>query len=424
MAVEVNFDGLVGPTHNYAGLAHGNLAAARSKDTISNPREAALQGLEKMWFLHKLGVPQAVLPPRARPRFDVLQKLGYSGSEPQMLEKAFKESRETLAAVYSSSFMWAANAATVCPSSDSIDGKCHLLPANLVSNFHRSIEADETHRLLNSVFCDDRHFKVHYALPAQAEFADEGAANHNRLHHNGQGLHIFCYGASAAKRFKSRQTYEASASVARAFQLKNAPVFIEQSAAAVDAGAFHNDVVCVMHENIVLKHAEAFADKGYDQIISRLFEEVTGEALNIINVDNVSLPEAVDSYLFNSQLVTTDDGILLVLPLEASEVSAVSAAVQHIVDSNNAISSTKFFDLRQSMRNGGGPACLRLRVCLQPEELNSISKYMLTEELYSALRKLITENYRDRLTASDLVDYSFAHEALEVNVEVEKLFNF
>ena len=27
MAYEVNFDGLVGPTHNYAGLSYGNVAS-------------------------------------------------------------------------------------------------------------------------------------------------------------------------------------------------------------------------------------------------------------------------------------------------------------------------------------------------------------------------------------------------------------
>ncbi|MGA8031441.1 MAG: N-succinylarginine dihydrolase, partial [Casimicrobiaceae bacterium] len=44
----MNFDGIPGPTHNYSGLAQGNLAAERNAQQVSNPREAALQGLEKM----------------------------------------------------------------------------------------------------------------------------------------------------------------------------------------------------------------------------------------------------------------------------------------------------------------------------------------------------------------------------------------
>ena len=41
---EINFDGLVGPSHNYAGLSIGNLASTRNAGQLSQPRRAALEG--------------------------------------------------------------------------------------------------------------------------------------------------------------------------------------------------------------------------------------------------------------------------------------------------------------------------------------------------------------------------------------------
>ena len=67
MTLDVNFDGIPGPTHNYSGLAHGNLAAQRNARLIANPREAALQGLAKARALAARGYAQAVLPPHERP---------------------------------------------------------------------------------------------------------------------------------------------------------------------------------------------------------------------------------------------------------------------------------------------------------------------------------------------------------------------
>ena len=45
---EINFDGIVGPSHNYAGLSFGNLASTRNAGQVSQPRAAALQGIDKM----------------------------------------------------------------------------------------------------------------------------------------------------------------------------------------------------------------------------------------------------------------------------------------------------------------------------------------------------------------------------------------
>ena len=88
---EVNFDGLVGNTHNYAGLAIGDKASMQHAFSISHPKEAALQGLGKMKLLMDLGLKQAVLPPQPRPAIPFLKSLGFKGNDPAMiLKKAYE----------------------------------------------------------------------------------------------------------------------------------------------------------------------------------------------------------------------------------------------------------------------------------------------------------------------------------------------
>src|ERR1044072_3846641 len=112
---QVNFDGIVGPTHNYAGLSYGNVASMTNKSSVSHPRQAALEGLAKMKFLHDLGLKQAVLPPPERPHRPTLRARGYEGDDAATLAKVAKEDPQLLAKVSSASAMWAANAATVSP---------------------------------------------------------------------------------------------------------------------------------------------------------------------------------------------------------------------------------------------------------------------------------------------------------------------
>jgi succinylarginine dihydrolase len=88
MSFEVNFDGLVGPTHNYAGLAPGNLHSINNKSKPSNPCEAALQGLDKMKLMHDLGYKQAIIPPQERPlinNFEDYQNMAINSSASSML---------------------------------------------------------------------------------------------------------------------------------------------------------------------------------------------------------------------------------------------------------------------------------------------------------------------------------------------------
>ncbi|TWY25023.1 N-succinylarginine dihydrolase, partial [Serratia marcescens] len=127
---EVNFDGLVGPTHHYAGLSFGNEASTQHQNSVSNPKLAAKQGLLKMKALADLGFQQGVLPPQERPHLPMLRRLGFSGSDEAVLAQAMRQSPRLLSALSSASCMWTANAATVSPSADSADGKVHFTAAN------------------------------------------------------------------------------------------------------------------------------------------------------------------------------------------------------------------------------------------------------------------------------------------------------
>ena len=86
--IEANIDGLVGPTHNYAGLSFGNVASGMHAGKAANPRAAVLQGLQKMRELADLGIPQFVLPPHPRPNARLLASLGLRGNVKQMLAQA------------------------------------------------------------------------------------------------------------------------------------------------------------------------------------------------------------------------------------------------------------------------------------------------------------------------------------------------
>lgn len=409
-AREVNFDALVGPTHNYAGLAYGNVASLKNKASVSSPRQAALEGLAKMKFLADLGLPQAVLPPQLRPDITTLRALGFTGSDAQVLEKTLKEDPTLLATISSSSAMWAANAATISPGPDTTDRRLHISPANLISQLHRSIEPQTTAAILRAIFPTAVH---HPPLPCQARFADEGAANHTRLSqdHGSPGLEIFVYGrdetASAApKNFPARQTAEASRALARRHQLDlNRTLFLHQNPAAIDAGVFHNDVIAVGNQNVFLCHAQAYLDQptGLSEIRSKF-----PAPLHILEVssDELTLREAVETYLFNSQLVTLPDNTMsLIAPAECEHHSRARAVIGRWLAAGTPLRSVHFLSVRQSMRNGGGPACLRLRVVLTNAELADTHQgVFLTDALHARLVTWVNKHYREELRAADLAD--------------------
>ena len=430
--VEVNFDGLPGPTHNYSGLATGNLASERNKSTIANPRLAALQGLAKMKALSDRGYLQAVLPPHERPDVTALRALGFEGDDAAVVERAARECAPLLAACSSAAAMWVANAATVSPSTDAADGRVHFTPANLASHFHRALEAATTTRVLRTIFADPHRFIVHDPLPAAAQFGDEGAANHSRLGEDiaSPCVELFAYGraandpaAATTQRFTARQTREASEAIARRHGLAPArTLFARQHPAAIDAGVFHNDVIAVASGPVLFCHQSAFVDQ--DALLTEIGARV-GDAFAPIVVPEsaVSLERAVATYLFNSQLLARPDGgMLLVAPAECVEDPAVGAFLSRLTASGAPIRELLTFDLRQSMKNGGGPACLRLRVALTAPERAAIgANVWLDDELYAKLVTWVEAHYRDRLASADLADPALLFEGRRALDELSAL---
>jgi succinylarginine dihydrolase len=435
-ALEANFDGLVGPTHNYAGLSYGNIASEKYAFSMSNPRAAVLQGLEKMKLLADLGLVQGVLPPQERPDTRTLRRLGFSGSDTEILRAVAGESEQLLAACYGSSSMWAANAATVSPSSDTTDGKLHFTPANLVSQFHRSIEPEFTSRVLRTIFNDSSAFVHHRPLPPALHFSDEGAANHTRLcrSYGEPGLELFVFGREAfhtagprPRNFPARQTREASEAIARLHFLdRTRTVFALQNPDAIDSGVFHNDVISVGNENVFFYHTTAFADPMVVEDLKRSFSALCGDELVAIGVssDTVTLPDAVESYLFNSQLVTLPNGAMtLIAPAECLENENIGVLLQEITkDHTNPIQSVDYVSIRQSMKNGGGPACLRLRVVMTERERSLTHQGVyLNDCLYEALKLWANRFYRDRLSARDLLDPDLPEESRTALDELTQL---
>jgi succinylarginine dihydrolase len=415
---EHQFDGLVGPTHHYAGLSPGNLASQAHAGEASNPRAAALEGLAKMRRVRELGVAQAVLPPQPRPSLRLLRRLGFSGTDEVVLTRALREAPELLHAASSASSMWAANAATVVPGADALDGKTHFVPANLVTLVHRSIEAESTERVLKRIFGAERHFVVHAPLPASEALADEGAANHTRLASEQSALHLFGWGRkagvpSATRRFGARQTYAASSAVARSCELAASSTLLwQQQAQGIDAGAFHTDVLAVGTGDVLLLHELAFVE--HEKLLAELRARL-GDGLQAVLATEQELPvkDAVAAYPFNSQLLRLPDGTLhIVAPLEARENERARAFLERAQRECARISGIDYLDVNGSMKNGGGPACLRLRVPLTTLESRALGGNVLfDEQLEAQLDDIVKRRYRDRLELADIADPELVREA-------------
>ncbi len=386
---EINFDGIIGPSHNYAGLSLGNIASASHRGETSYPREAALQGLAKMRGNMARGLAQGFLLPLPRPNPALAQALALDGTENPALR----------AAPWSASSMWTANAATVSPAPDTQDGRCHLTPANLVTMVHRAQEWQDTKAQLDIAFGDAQHFAVHDAVPPT--FGDEGAANHMRLceAHGEPGVEVFVYGRPGGK-FPARQHEQASRAVARKHGLDPArTLFIEQNPEAIEAGAFHNDVVAVANERVLVTHARAFADPaGAYAAMREVFP-----ALELVEVpeEAVSLEEAIRTYLFNAQLVTLPDSTMaLIVPSECRDSESVWNFCEKMMAGNGPIRQVLPVDVRQSMANGGGPACLRLRVVADPATIDP--RFLLDEAKADRIEAVIARHWPESITPDQL----------------------
>jgi succinylarginine dihydrolase len=368
-----------------------------------------------MRFVASLGVGQAVLPPQPRPDLRTLRRLGFEGNVEQVLRSA--EDSRVLRSCSSSSSMWAANAATVTPSSDSADGRLHLTVANLSSMFHRSLEAETTTAILRRIFASGAHFAVHGALPPGQLFSDEGAANHTHLHTRSGCVHLFAYGRSLEatglpREYPARQTLEASQAVARVNRVRaEQRVFWRQDPAGIDAGAFHTDVLAVGNEHFLMLHEHAFVDGAG---LLRALQERLGEEFQSVFVSQAELPvaAAVSAYPFNSQLVTLPSGgMAIVAPAEARDEPAARRFLERVVAESNPVQAVHHIDVNASMKNGGGPACLRLRVPLTEAERSAISARVFFDDLLHAdLARWIERHYRDRLSEADLADPALVQE--------------
>lgn len=418
-AVEANADGLIGPTHSYAGLSPGNLASSLNAGEASNPRAAVLQGLDKMKRLADLGLPQYVLPPHERPNIPFLRGLGFTGTDARVLEQAWKDAPAFAAAACSASPMWAANAATVTPSADSADGRVHFTPANLVTNLHRSLEHQQTQRALNALFPDPERFAVHDALPPVAHLADEGAANHVRLctDHGQPGVNLLVWGREAYEPwsgpYPARQTREASEAIARRHGASGT-VLARQSRAAIAGGTFHNDVVCVGALDTLFHHDLAFEDTAGTHAAIRAAAKGFDPIFVEVSSTDLPLADAISSYLFNSMLVSLpgEDRLTLICPTETRDNARSHAVAQGLTSSNGSIGRVEYVDVRQSMRNGGGPACLRLRVVLTEAEQAATNPAMrMTEDLHARLSQWGNDHYRDSLTPAELADPALLDES-------------
>ena len=421
MAVEVNFDGLMGPTHHFAALAKGNLASERSLGRTASPKRCALQGLHKMELVRGLGVAQYLLPPLPRPDAALLRALGFGGPDDSVREivAGFPTVDRELMAAYSAASMWTANAATVSPSADTRDGRVHVTPANLVSALHRSAETKFTRVLLAAALRGAERFAHHPPLPATSGCADEGAANHMRLcaRHGEPGLEVFCFGrvGTATKhdhrrRIEPRQTREASRALVRHHQLQEGRFFeLEQSREAVDAGVFHNDVIATANENVLLLHEQSFEAQPERLAELRAASLRLGIEPLVLEVarSELSLADAVETYLFNSSLVTDPAGAMhLVCPARVRDHAGASAVVARILaDGQNPIAAVHYVDVEESLQGGGGPACLRLRVVLTDAERAAVDpRFELTEALGASLRQYVEAEYPDRLDEETLRD--------------------
>lgn len=401
MLTEINFDGIVGPSHNYAGLSLGNLASGRNAGRIARPRAAALQGLAKMRANMECGLAQGFFLPQRRPDESWLRQLGTSMAQ---------ASPALRANALSASSMWAANAATVSPGPDTADGRCHLTIANLMTMPHRSHEWRETLAQLRIAFADEACFAVHHPVPPP--FGDEGAANHMRLtrSHGEPGIEVFVYGESGG-RFPARQHREASAAVARLHGLDpDRTVFALQSEEAIAAGAFHNDVVAVANERVLFTHEQAFA--GREAVYSELREKLPEVEIVEVPASAVSLADAVASYLFNAQLVTLPAGdMALVLPGEARDTPAVWEWLQAHISGNGPIRQVFVHDLRESMANGGGPACLRLRVVADPATVDP--RFIATPERLDRIEDTVRRCWPEQIATEDLTSPALWRDLVE-----------
>jgi len=408
--LQLNISELPGPTFMYSGLSADNVASLNNKHLAANPLKFALLSLQRMRLLLEEGVHQVIFPPHRRPDLQALGYCGFTGDMGHMIGSADKFSRGYLESLLAASSVWTANAATVTPSADSEDGKVHITTANLNSHFHRSIEASQTHAKLARVFADDNFFALHQALPSHNRFSDEGAANHMRFHVEGEnrGLNVFVYGNDPDNPgyMQGRQSLWASKAICQLHALSSTQVWLQkQSKEAISRGIFHNDIISMNSHDLLVFHQQAY--ENHESLIEKL--TALGICCVEIKAEEFSLEHALKTYFFNSEFIKGKDGSqVLVMSEKCQHDAKVHAQLERIQTAYNKEIKTIYVDLDDSLKNGGGPACLRLRVQLNQEQFSAIpSKFLLTQNKLNALQEVVTRFYRESLSYEDVFTETF-----------------
>jgi succinylarginine dihydrolase len=435
---EFNIDGLIGPTHHFGGLGVGNVASETNRNKIAHPKAAALEGLSKMRKLHELGIPQFYLPPPVRPNCRWMEAMGFRTNDPSDWRHCASQFPSLFSSSLSSSFMWMANAATCSSSVDTIDGLGRIVIANLAASLHRGQENLERHAQLRRLFQHVSTIEVIEALPSLVPLRDEGAANGMRFWNptNHQGIYVFAFGernsnttqtATPAKEsvhphvYPSRQTSLASQLVARSLRIRDSrSLFVQQHPKAIDAGVFHNDVIATSHENFLFVHESAYVDQC-NQLdrISETFRNQCGGKLGILVVteEELSLSEAVSTYLFNSQIVTRSDGSWCMLcPIECLNSPAAVQVLRRVQHQESRLGAIEFVSLKESMANGGGPACLRLRAYASDADIERIPfGARIHDDSLAFLERVITSEYPDSVHLDDFLDLTLVNHGIRIS---------
>ena len=371
MLKQVFIDTIPGPTNHFGGHAVGNIASMNSKNNILNPQKAALEWLEKVKKVAMIGGNQFVLPPQRRPLTHKKKTLTQSD--------------------ISSSFIWMANAGLFIPRIDTQLENNQFIPANMKQSEHRNIEHPFHQYWLKKIL---KYSKCNFHKIL--DINDEGSANSIRLWHkkNQCGVNIFVYGKPNA-RYPIRQSKSSCEKIINITKPRHY-ILLEQTKEAIDAGVFHNDVIAFGFKNTIICHEKAFSNQKQElKKLKKIFTNSLNAPLNIVEIANnsLSLNAAVKTYLFNSQVIEINNKFELICPIEVKE-NPNSYKITEKWVTNGLFNKVHFVNIKSSLKNGGGPACLRLCLYLNDNEVKKIpTKFKLDKTKYKKISKIILEHY-------------------------------
>ena len=338
----------------------------------------------------------------------------------ESIQSIYDKGPKYLSTISSSSFMWMANSATVSPSVDHKDNKLHITPSNLALTPHRSLEINQTQFLFSELFNNTDQFRVH--LPSPNYFRDEGAANHIRFAPSleSKGLHLMVYSCESEQiekdvtdSFPGRQTKEASKFIIQQQGVSDSQVvFAKQNSDSVQQGIFHNDVISSGHLDLFITHELAFEDTNL--VINDLqskYYALHKENLNVVVIKEsmLSIKECVLTYFFNMQIISPNSNDMeLILPMECLGNQRIQTVLTYIQEKEERIKDIHYVQLNESMKNGGGPACLRLRLQLTMPQWTVIpSKFKFNDKLYKDLIEIIQTNYPESFEIENQIETEF-----------------